>query len=170
MTAAQVKRILIECPDGVKPVSAPSDYFVTFNGVSCFLLPCERSIYSPIKTYPLSQPGFTRNFGAPIAQMRTYSLEIELRIPDQRFWVYRTIRRISKHFGATPFRFYDFVLPEDEDQEAADVSGTEAFTLRRVKLKELKPNGGLIGTDDTADVWMAGGFVSRFEDLELRSD
>lgn len=170
MTAPLVKRILIECPNGVKPVTAPDVYFVTFGGVSCFLLPCERSIYNPIKTYPLSQPGFTRNLGAPIAQVRTYSLDIELRIPDERFWVYRTIRRISKHFGPTPFRFYDFVLPEDEDMEAGDIAGTEPFTLRLVKLKELKPNGGLLGTDDTADVWMKGGFVSRFEDLELRSD
>ncbi len=174
MTYPVTKQLLFECPAGVKPASAPDVAFTTFDGVNCLVLPCERGNYTPVKNYAGSPPKLIRTFGTPVAQIRAYSYEIDLKVVDQRYWIYRTLQRISRHFkvgrSKTPFRLFDFVLPEDEDVEAADVAGTEAYTTRLVVLNELKPNGGVVGQFDSPDAWMKDGFSARLEDLQERID
>lgn len=174
MTHAISKRLLIECPVGVEAPDTPTEMIETYNGVRCFVVRGDRAFYAPIKTYSGGPGRINRTLGRQVAQIRAYTFEFELKIPDERFFIYRTLARISRHFSGlrekSLIRVFDFLLPEDSDVEAAILAQQEACTLRQVVMVELKPGGGIVGQEGNPGGWMSQGCTVRFEDLEMRLD
>lgn len=168
-----INRILIECPAELQAAyNAPDSDFEEINSINYLKLLTDRSHYKPTKNYNNGAPRYIRTFSSTIAQIKAYTLEIEIAVTDERSHIYYILDDIRKLASAnlqsqTPIKLLDFVLPESNDLKSAIASNTPPFTLRQGMLCDITPNGGTVSYGGQS--WISGGCTLKFEDLIMRT-
>lgn len=172
----RLKRLLIQCPEELegKYHSRDSD-FETVGDVLFLVVRCDRANYKPTYDYQDGSPSLTRTFSSVQYQVKSYVRGGDIKVADQRGCLWRICREISRLSLSndlrrkTPIRLLDYVLPEDADQETADLAGVEAFSDRRVILKDFTPGGGAVELVSRGS-WLHDGWSFKFEEIEPRLD
>jgi hypothetical protein len=135
-------------------------------------LPCDRSNYQPNLIFPSGEPAYNRSFFRRSFRMKSYQLELEITITDQRSGLFYAVEEISESTtGAdlaskTEITIIDAVLPSGRDMRTFRASDANPYTLRKGVIKLVVPKSGTIGRG--GDRYMVGGFSFKFEDSELR--
>ncbi|MBL1177687.1 hypothetical protein [Pantanalinema sp. GBBB05] len=172
----RLKRILIQCPEELegKYDSRPTD-FATVGDLLFLVVRCDRSNYKPSYDYQDGSPSLTRTFSTVQYQVKTYVRGADIKATDQRACLWRICRQISRLSLSsdlrrkTPIHLLDYVLPEDADQEAADLAGVEAVSDRLVIFKDLTPGGGAVELVRRGQ-WLHDGWSFKFEEIDPRLD
>lgn len=156
-------RLLIECPSDIYAIAGRDCDWETFGGVTCLKLLISPSEYTPVINYPNGEPGYVRSLISPQYSRRAYKAGFELKISDERDFLFYTMQTICTRSSTTQFkrdvRVFDFVLPEAEDR-------ANGYSLRSGAFQPPKAQSGRILLE--AEGWIKGGFTIAFEEKKLR--
>ncbi|BAS59872.1 hypothetical protein NIES2135_21350 [Leptolyngbya boryana NIES-2135] len=156
-------RLLIECPSDLYEVGGRECDWETFNSVPCLKLLVSPGEYTPVINYPNSEPGYVRSLSSPQYSRRAYKGGFELKVSDERDFLFYTMQSICTRSSTTQFkretRVFDFVLPEVEDR-------TIGYSLRVGAFQPPKAQGGRILLE--SEGWIKDGFSIAFEEKRLR--
>jgi hypothetical protein len=135
-------------------------------------LPCDRAGYKPNFVYPNGEPSYTRSLSGRVFNVRTYVREIEVKIKDERAYLYYLVNDISRATLSanlktkTELTMLDAVLPESDAFRIAIANGTNPVSARRGVLKLVLPSGGSGGLGSKRSI--QDGFGFKFEEADFK--